>query len=332
MTEEGYLLGVDVGSTKTHAVIADTRGRAKGFGRSGPGNHEVVGYEGLFTALQESLNGALSTAGVSMDEIIGAGFGVSGYDWPPERQPTRDTIGLLGLSCPFEAVNDAMLGLIAGASDGWGLAVVAGTGCNCRGLDAEGREGRVTGDGETFGEYGSAGSIVDEALHAVAYEWCRRGPATQLTPSFVERAGARDVDDLIEGLVLERYSLGASLAPLVFQVAQQGDDVAQQVIRWAGRELGEMAAGVIHQLGFESRSFEVVLIGRLFDGEALFTEALRDTIEQVASGARLVRLQAPPVVGGVLLGFRQAGLDPRTVRAQVLRSTAALLQGMNAEE
>ena len=46
-----YFLGVDIGATKTHALIADATGRVVGFGQAGPGNHETVGYEGLIAAL-----------------------------------------------------------------------------------------------------------------------------------------------------------------------------------------------------------------------------------------------------------------------------------------
>jgi N-acetylglucosamine kinase-like BadF-type ATPase len=31
-----FYLGVDVGATKTHALIADESGRVRGFGRGGP--------------------------------------------------------------------------------------------------------------------------------------------------------------------------------------------------------------------------------------------------------------------------------------------------------
>ena len=46
-----YFLGVDIGGTKSHALIADGEGNAVGFGTYGPGNHEEVGYEGLRIAL-----------------------------------------------------------------------------------------------------------------------------------------------------------------------------------------------------------------------------------------------------------------------------------------
>jgi N-acetylglucosamine kinase-like BadF-type ATPase len=183
----------------------------------------------------------------------------------------------------------------------------------------------VTGNGDEFGEFGGAGSVVLKALHAVSYEWCRRGPPTGLTPAFVEWAGAQDVNDLIEGLVLERYHLDASLAPLVFQVANQGDYIAQEVIRWAGIELGGMAVGVIRQLNLQALAFDVILIGSLFDGSPTYREAVRTTIQRSAPGARLKRLDAPPVAGAVLLGMQQAGLDPAPVRETVLETAAALI-------
>ena len=47
-----FYLGVDVGSSKTHALITDGAGKALGFGEGGAGNHEVVGYPGLMRAVE----------------------------------------------------------------------------------------------------------------------------------------------------------------------------------------------------------------------------------------------------------------------------------------
>jgi len=118
-----YFLGVDVGATKTHALIAEENGQVCGFGEAGPGNHEGVGYDGLAAALRTATEQALARAGLSIAQIAGAGFGVAGYDWPSEREPTLRAIRTLGLNVPFEAVNDTIIGLLAGAPDGWGIAV-----------------------------------------------------------------------------------------------------------------------------------------------------------------------------------------------------------------
>jgi N-acetylglucosamine kinase-like BadF-type ATPase len=325
-----YFLGIDVGGTKSHALIADEDGHAVGFGEGGPGNYEVVGWDGLRRTLQAITDQALASAGITRERIAGAGFGVAGYDWPGEREPTCQAIDALGLSAPYELVNDAVVGLLAGAAQGWGVVVVAGTSNNCRGRDRQGREGRITGCGPQFAEYGGASEMVARVVQIITLAWSKRGPDTRLTEAFIELTGAADVLDLLEGLALGRYRLSAAAAPLIFQVAAEGDAVAQEVIRWAGRELGSLAVGVIRQLGMEALAFEVVLAGSLYEGGSTLIEPLRETIQAVAPGARLVRLTAPPVVGGVLLGMEQVGMKPFSLRQTLIESTNKLLKEREA--
>jgi N-acetylglucosamine kinase-like BadF-type ATPase len=99
---------------------------------------------------------------------------------------------------------------------------------------------------------------------------------------------------------------------LVFQVAEAGDPVARQLIQWAGSELGELAKAVIRQLNFQSLKFDVVMVGSMFEGGQLLIDPMRETIQQLAPGARLVRLNVPPVVGALLIGMQAASLQPTT--------------------
>jgi len=320
-----HFLGIDIGGTKSHALIADESGRAVGFGEGGPGNYEIVGWDGLRATLLAITDQALACADISEEQIAGAGLGIAGYDWPAERKLTYQTIESLGLKAPFEFVNDTVIGLIAGATEGWGVAVVAGTSNNCRGRDRQGREGRVTGCGSWFGEYGGANELVTKAVQAVSRAWAQRGPVTSLTEAFIELTDATDAMDLLEGLALERYDLSAADAPVILQVAAEGDAVAQEAIRWAGRELGSLVVGVTHQLGFERIDFEVVLIGSMFHASPMLVEAMEATVHRVAPGARLVHLTVPPVVGGVLLGMRQAGLETTALRQSLIKSTRELI-------
>lgn len=320
-----YFLGVDVGGTKTEALVADDAGQALGVGLAGPGNHETVGYDGLKAALQESVKKALDAASLVVEQIMGAGFGIGGYDWPSELPATLGSIRILGLRCPVEVVNDTVIGLIAGAENGWGIAVVAGTGNNVRGRDRQGREGRITGNGTRFGEYGGASELAARVVQVVTYEWTRRGPATALTPALIDWTGAKSLSDLIEGLEVGIYDINAKAAPLIIQVANQGDPLAREIVAWSGRELGLSATGVIRQLGIENEEFDVVQVGSLHEAGPLFTEALRQAIQEVAPEARLVRLKAPPVIGGVLLGMEKAGLDGNPLRQRLATSTLAIL-------
>lgn len=321
-----YFLGVDTGATKSHALIADEKGRAMGFGLAGPGNWEGVGWEGACATLNDIISQATTAAGIGRQQVAAAGFGLAGYDWPEDRPPHVKIIKSLGINGPFALVNDAFIGLLAGSNHGWGVAVTAGTSCNCYGRDAEGRMGRAGGSSYWFAEYAGASELVMRAVQTVAKAWSRRGPPTRLAEAFVEAAGAADVTDLFGGLMRGRYQLGAGDAPLVFETAAQGDEVANEVVLWAGRELGDLALGVIRQLSLEEMAFDVVLSGSFFRGSPLIQETMCETIHKVAPKANLVRLAAPPVIGGVLLGMEQVGLDITAIRPTLIETTNLLNQ------
>jgi N-acetylglucosamine kinase-like BadF-type ATPase len=318
-----YYLGYDIGGTNSRALVADGGGHVIGMGRAGAGSYEVVGWEGLHQALQSVTEAALTSAGVKAAQIAGVGFGIAGYDWPSERPPHLEAIHALQLDAPFVLVNDAMLGLVAGAESGWGLAVVAGTGANCWGRDREGRLGHTTGGAAVLGEYGGADTLVPEAIRAISRAFTHRGPATSLTDAFVHYAGADGVEDLLEGVCVDRYDVRTDAAPLIFEAADAGDEVALDLVRWAGRELGSLATGVARQLGLEDAAFEVVQVGSLFDASPLLGETMLTEIHRAAPGAQLTRLQIPPVVGGVLLGMEAGGLDVRSLRDSLGRDAAA---------
>jgi hypothetical protein len=53
---------------------------------------------------------------------------------------------------------------------------------------------------------------------------------------------------------------------------------------------------------------------------------MRQAIYSVAPGARLVRMGVPPVVGAVVLGMEQGGIEPSPLRSILIESTEELLK------
>ena len=98
----------------------------------------------------------------------------------------------------------------------------------------------------------------------------------------IEQMGARDVVDLLEGLTLEHYDIPHTAAPLIFEAADAGDEVALDLVRWAGHELGKLAVGVCHQLGLENEPFETILRS-LFLDKSLDGAHPADVLCQVAN-------------------------------------------------
>jgi N-acetylglucosamine kinase-like BadF-type ATPase len=325
-----YYLGADLGATKTHTLIIDEAGRAVGFGESGPANHESVGYDGMFESMKNGMEQALRAASLKKEDITGAGFGVAGYDWSSEAQITAETIQRLGLSAPFTFVNDAVPGLVAGAREGWGVVVVSGTGSNCRGWDREHkREGRVTGHGVLMGEGAGATELLHRGMQLIGYAWSKRGPMTALADAIIKHVGAKDLEDLLRGYTTYEFQIGADAAPIVFRVAEAGDQVAQELIHWAGCELGEMANAVIRQLEFENLEFDIVMTGSMFEGGPRLINPMQETIQKIARKAHLVRLNTPPVIGAVILGMEADGMAITPELRKTMKESISVLRNIS---
>src|SRR5258706_11721414 len=159
-----------------------------------------------------------------------------------------------------------------------------------------------------MGEGAGGTELMHRSMQLVGYAWSKRGPMTKLVDALVEYVGTKDLNDLMRGYTTNEYQIGAEAAPIVFRVAHEGDQVARELIHWAGSELGEMANAVIRQLEFENLAFDVVLTGSMFEGGTMLIEPMRETIHKLAPKARLVRLMKPPVLGAVMLGMEAGGL------------------------
>ncbi len=321
-----YFLGIDVGSSKTHALIADETGCCLGFGKAWGGNHQGVGYNGLANVLKDSFAEASQAAGVDKDQIAGAGFGVAGYDFPSDHDEHLQSIATLELSCPVEVVNDGVNGLLAGTSHYVGVNVTAGSSVNCRGRGRDGREGRIVGNGISFGEFGGGNEIVWKGLQMVNYAWIKRIPPTALTQIYLEAVDAKDEMDLMEGLSNQNYHLFPFVAVKVIEAAQAGDEAARQVLHWAGEELGWLAISVARQIGMEHDEVEVVQSGSIFECGALIAEPMRAIILEHMPKAKLVRLDGPPVVGLLILGMQMAGIDPYPMRQKLIDTAKELMK------
>jgi N-acetylglucosamine kinase-like BadF-type ATPase len=321
-----YFLGVDVGSSKTHAIIADETGRCVGFGKAWGGNHQVVGYDGFENVVKESLEGAQKMSGVDTAQVVGAGFGVSGYDFPSDRDAHLQAISKLGLACPVGIVNDGFIGLFAGATNGIGVNVTAGSSNNCRGRNKAGKEGRLVGNGVPFGEYGGAWEIVQRGLQMVNHAWIKRTSPTVLTKIYIEAVGAKDEMDLMEGLSNEQYHLFPFLALEVIKAANEGDAAASEILHWAGEELGWLVVSVARQIEMENDVVEVIQSGSVFEAGEIITKPMRELVLKHCPKAKLLRLDGPPVVGAVILGMEQAGFDGYAIRNMLILSAKDIVK------
>lgn len=302
-----YYLGVDAGGSKTYALIADEHGRIIGKGHSGNGNHQID-YEEAKYSLRESVEMALGQAGLSRNDITFAYFGLAGADREADYQILRPM--LAEMEFPKYDLNcDTVIALRAGTDRPYGIVLICGTGTNSAGISPREEFYQCGGFSYMFGDFGGGATLCVEAFRAVIRAWDGREQPTRLTELLLEHLGYNDVSTMFNDYLDHDKYPPLSTVKLIFQAAAEGDEVATDILRVQGEELGKSAQAVIRRLGMENDKFDVVLAGSVITrGEARF---IHPYIEQAVKGcaphASLVKLQVEPVVGALWLAFEAEG-------------------------
>jgi N-acetylglucosamine kinase-like BadF-type ATPase len=296
------VVGVDGGGTKTDVVVADLDGRTLGTAQAGPTNWESVGTDRMVAEVGRGIDAALGAAGARRHEVAAAAFGLAGVDWASDHDRVDAALARLGLPGPRVVANDSLVALRAGCSRPWGIVSSVGTGTVTAGVDPDGRWFRTLAVG--WGEPTGAGTLVSEALHAIAAHYHRTAPASSLTERFLDATGHVDVAALFEDLTRGRAPVGAHLAPLLDEAARAGDAVARQIIDDTARRHAAMVVGVAAHLDMTDLDFELVTAGSVHrTGHEYFGPAFLARVHETCPHARPTMLEVSAALGAVRLAL-----------------------------
>lgn len=301
------VLGIDGGGTTTICLLADrATGKVLGRGVGGPSNIQAVGVEVGLRALDDAIQQAFTGAGVERAKVGAICLGLAGVD----RQEGLDVIhGWANRKSIAETVrvsNDATLLLAAGTPDGWGLAVIAGTGSIAFVKTPDGKLGRCGGWGYLLGDEGSAYMLAVAALRAACRSFDGITPPTKLVEAFVKRMNLSAAPDLIPAVYRGAWdrSAIAGLAPLVLELAEAGDEVAAEIVERQARELSVTAAGAVSANGLPKRELPVALAGGVLTNSELYRRHFLNGLQAVGIEPASVQLVTEPAVGAVVLARR----------------------------
>jgi N-acetylmuramic acid 6-phosphate etherase len=295
------LLGLDGGGTQTVALLAAPDGTMLGRGRSGPSNLRTAGREAALRALDEAVSAAFSAAGISRAPVASACLGLAGAGREDERQVIRDWASGVGLAAAVEVTTDAALLLAAGTPDGWGVAVVAGTGSIAHARSRTGQETRAGGWGPVFGDEGSGYNLAVAGLRAAARAADTRDPPTRLQECFLNHLGLRHAQDLIPhvyGGGTDRAAL-AALAPLVIEVAEMGDPMAHEIVELGAQELALAAVTAAGAVGISMHRFPLALAGGLLLGSDSYRRRFLAALQAVDTRPDPLTVVEEPARGAV---------------------------------
>jgi len=310
-----YYIGVDGGASKTAAIVIDENGDPHGRGLAGASNHLRVGIEEATRNIERSVNKALVEAGVAIRDIEYAYCGIAGSDHPVHRQRVIDSLRIFFPRGNFIVDTDARIALTGAVGFGAGIVVIAGTGSVAFGRNAAGEESRAGGWGPTLGDEGSGFWIAREGLSAIVRAHDNRGFATAMSDLLCNEYDMCSPDDLPRFVYATTTHADdiARYGKLVFEAAQNGDDVARDILARAGAELAECVLAVARKLHMTDTEFVVAYVGGAFHAGDLLLNPMRLRLNRDARGASLMPPREEPVMGAARMAM-EAARAPRMGR------------------
>mgnify|MGYP001816445059 FL=1 len=292
-----YVVGIDSGGTKTVGLLAEETGKVLAKARGGGANlviHGELAVEKVLYQVIEDLE--------SPGPIEAICLGMAGVDRSEEKELIEGLLRRLGLRKNLRIVNDALIALVAGAPEGMGIVVSAGTGSIAYGVDPSGETARSGGWGYLLGDEGSAFWLGHAAVRQGVRAVDGRGPATSLFERISQKLDLDVPDGLVKWFYDQELSRDrvAKLASVVQEAADDGDVAANSLLDQAAQHLARAARAVDRKLTF-TESYPLVLAGGAFRACPSLFERVENNLD--LPKAEVVRLEKEPATGAVTLAL-----------------------------
>jgi len=282
-------LGVDGGGTKTHAVLVDEKKTVVGQGFAGASNPLRVGVETAVANIYQATVAACDAANVSRGDIAAATFGLAGVRRLDLRQLIRERFIEKLKIRSVEVITDAEIALFGTTLGKAGVVLIAGTGSICYGKNEAGETAISGGWGPLAGDEGGGSNIARRGLQAIAKASDGRGQPTKLSQAGIEYFRTSSPENLLVAIYSPQMDNAriAGFARFVVETAQAGDEIAVEILREAGLELGLAVNAVVGKLKLKNKKVPIGQVGSIFRAGELITDTLLQTVHRFAPKAFL---------------------------------------------
>lgn len=306
---ETYVLGIDSGATKTVAGLAN-RHTILGLGQSGAGNLHTTPAAVVTEHLTEAIAKAVQAGNQKKIYIEHVVVGMAGIDSPPDQIKAEHLIKKViqpwsHAQTTLTVVNDIHIVRRSGSAASAGVALIAGTGTHCYGINQQGDIAYAGGLGHILADEGSGYDLGLKVLRAAVRSADGRSRHTQLEEAVLQHFKIKSIRAL-EPIVYHSANFNKTqigqLVKLVSPVAKASDWRAQELLTETVAELVAHVKAVIQRLHLEKIPFELVVVGGLFDNTAftLLTRFKR-AIKTIAPNVTIIKPTDPPVWGAIRL-------------------------------
>jgi N-acetylglucosamine kinase-like BadF-type ATPase len=302
------VLAIDGGNSKTEVALATADGAVLASVQVGGFTPHLDGMAGAVSVAGQGVALIRTQLGLPADEPLAellAAY-VAGADFPVEVEALTAEFAARGWAERTVVDNDSFALMRSGTSQPWGVAVVCGAGINCVGIAPDGRHARFPAIGTVSGDWGGGPGIGETAHWYAVRAEDGRGAPTVLRKAVAEYFGCASMAELVESIHFGRIADDrfGELAPLVFEVAGLGDEVALSIVDRLADEVCALAFAAMGRLDLMDSEVEVVLGGGVLRArQPLLTAGIDRRFAERAPRAVLTLATERPIHGAVLLGL-----------------------------
>lgn len=294
-----YVCGWDGGGTKTEVCVMDAVGAFLPSGFFGPLNINGASADKVAQTVRDSV-AFMSKQSGGLEACAGLVIGMAGASNENAVRQMEAMVRSAGYSGPLRIVGDQEIAL-AGAVEGPGAVLIAGTGAICFGRDEAGNRHRVGGFGYLIDDGGSGYAIGRDILAAAARSSDGRMGKTFLEDLVYEALGVSHMGGVITWLYAPATGKKevASLAPLLLKALEQKDEAAQAIAEKAARDLSELALTFWRKA--ELTEGELAMTGSILNRYASIRARTEEIIRAALPAAAILSPRRTPAQGAALL-------------------------------
>ena len=297
-------LGIDGGGTQTRSILVDNKGRVRGSGVAGPSNYHNVGATVSTLNILKAAAHAWEQAGKPFSQAASAFVGLAGIKSAQDISTMTSGVEGCHLAAPGTIIvaNDLHNALAGGLEGRPGIALIAGTGCNCLGIDSRGKTAMCGGWGWLIGDRGAGFGLAAEGLRTAARAADGCPPRTRLLDAALAFFGISEPNELLARLYVGEWRPGivAEFAPVVIRLAAEGDVGARRVLKGGADDLARIVAATASHLDYPSGA-DLALLGGCLTSGAPYQPMVEAAIRKVCP-----EINIRPAAHGTLYG---AGLN-----------------------
>ncbi len=299
-----YLLAIDSGATKTDLLLAQEDGQVLaqhqtlGCSLSLFNNQQIMGR--LTVGIDELYKKAHLQPKAQIQKCV---MGLAGVDTKDDEITANEIMSNIASQfriAEFEVMNDT--DILLGILDSPGIALIAGTGSNCKAKDQNNRVVKVAGLGHLLADQGSGYWVGKQVLLKAAKSFDHRIEKSMLEQLVCEYFQVSSIDKLTKRVYhpcLSKTQI-AQLAKVCVQAMQKGDQIAKQILEDNAHELLIMIQTVIAQLNLQSVKVNLLVSGSLINNTHV-KSLLIDQLNKAKIQYNLIDFDKSPVFAALEL-------------------------------